>query len=224
MPFESSKSARHNILHRLRSTPAPFEDAPPRPADYLHVSRAPEGDLAERFKAEVERLSGHVHIVPDAEAGIEKVLELLANIPDVIAWDTLPLPGLTEALAQHNITRHIPHARHESRSETLHAAEPIKVGISGADAGFATTGTIALITRGDQGRLPSLLAPIHIAILPRARLFPRLEDWLHDEGRAALLQSNSVVFVTGPSRTADIEMQTILGVHGPGVVHVVIVG
>jgi L-lactate utilization protein LutC len=224
MPFESSKSARANIFARLRAQPAPFEDAPPRPAEYLKVSRPPEGDLAERFKAEAERLNGQVHLVPDAEAGIEKVLELLAGIPEVIAWENLPLPGLTEALAQHQITRRILYARHENRRAALQHAEPIKAGISGADAGFATTGTLALVTQRDQGRLPSLFAPMHIAILPRARLFSCLEDWLHAEGRAALLQSNSIAFVTGPSRTADIEMQTILGVHGPGVVHVVIVG
>ncbi len=223
MPFESSTSARQNILARLRSSAAPFESAPPRPTEYLKVTRAPDGDLAERFKAEVERLNGYVHIMPDAESGIEKVLELLAGIPEVIAWEALPLPGLIEALQQKGITRNILHVRGDTRREALDAAEPIKAGISGADAGFATTGTLALVTKGDQGRLPSLLAPMHIAILRRERLFARAEDWLHEEGRAALMQSNSIAFVTGPSRTADIEMQTILGVHGPGVVHVVIV-
>jgi L-lactate dehydrogenase complex protein LldG len=63
---------------------------------------------------------------------------------------------------------------------------------------------------------------VHIALLKRSRLYPRLEDWLYVEGRQALAESRSVAFVTGPSRTADIEMTPILGVHGPGKVHVVV--
>ncbi len=101
-------------------------------------------------------------------------------------------------------------------------AEPIRVGITGADAAFATTGTLALVTDEAQGRITSLVPPVHIALLRRERLFPRLEDWITVEGRAAVARSSSVAFVTGPSRTGDIEMQTILGVHGPGVVHIIL--
>lgn len=219
---QRSDQARAAILERLRATAAPFEDAPPRPDHYLNVSRAPDGDLAERFKAEIERLNGYVHIAQDTEAAIETVLKLLDGIDRVMAWDALPLPGLVEALAGRQITQITPRARGGSRSDVLQNAEPIRAGITGADAAFATTGTLALVTGADQGRLPSLLPPMHIALLRRDRLVGRLEDWLHVDGRAALRESNSVVFISGPSRTSDIEMQTILGVHGPGVLHVVI--
>jgi L-lactate dehydrogenase complex protein LldG len=140
----------------------------------------------------------------------------------VMGWESLPLPGLKDVLAAHGIQIVIPHARGDQRRAELQKAEPIRVGITGADAAFATTGTLALITNDQQGRLPSLLPPVHVALLRRERLFPRIEDWLASEGRAAMSASASIALITGPSRTGDIEMQTILGVHGPGVVHVII--
>jgi L-lactate dehydrogenase complex protein LldG len=179
---------------------------------YLPVTRLDDPDLVARFKAELERLTGQFHQAIDHAQAVEIVLSIIGEDRAVMAWESLPLPGLAEALAQRSIKVTIPRARGDQRTAELVAAEPIRVGITGADAAFATTGTLALVTRANQGRIPS----------ERKRLFPRLEDWIGVEGRAALAVSNSIALVTGPSRTGDIEMQTILGVHGPGVVHVVL--
>ncbi len=216
-------SSRDRILQRLRASKPPFEDAPPRPAQYLPVTRLDEdADLVARFRAEVERLSGQVHLPPTALDAMNTVLGIVGEDKAVMGWESLPLPGLKDVLAAHGIQIVIPHARGDQRRAELQKAEPIRVGITGADAAFATTGTLALITNDQQGRLPSLLPPVHVALLRRERLFPRIEDWLASEGRAAMSASASIALITGPSRTGDIEMQTILGVHGPGVVHVII--
>src|SRR5262245_1141112 len=207
----TNQSSRDRILERLRSNRKPFEDAPPRPAKYLPVTKLDDSDLVERFRAEVDRLKGKLHTPADDESAIDLVLDLIGGDPAVIAWERLPLPGLTDALAKRNVKITIPRARGEQRREELLKAEPIRVGITGADAAFATTGTLALVTDEVQGRIPSLLPPVHVALLRRERLFPRLEDWIAAEGRAAVARSSSVAFVTGPSRTGDIEMQTILG-------------
>jgi L-lactate dehydrogenase complex protein LldG len=167
-------------------------------------------------------LKGQLHTPADDEAAIELVLELIGGDPIVISWERLPLPGLTDALARRSVEIVIPRARGDQRAAELAKAEPIRVGITGADAAFATTGTLVLVTDEMQGRLPSLLPPVHIALLRREQLFPRLEDWITVEGRATLARSSSVAFVSGPSRTGDIEMQLVLGVHGPGAVHVVL--
>ncbi len=218
----NNQSSRERILERLRANRKPFEDAPPRPAHYLPVTRLDDPDLVARFRAEVERLKGALHTPASDQAAIDLVLELVGGDPAVIAWERLPLPGLTDALAKRNVKVIIPRARGERRRDELMNAEPIRVGITGADAAFATTGTLALVTDEAQGRITSLVPPVHIALLRRERLFPRLEDWITVEGRAAVARSSSVAFVTGPSRTGDIEMQTILGVHGPGVVHIIL--
>lgn len=222
MSNAGNMSSRDRILQKLRASRPPFEDAPPRPMQYLPVTRLDDPDLVARFKAELERLTGQFHQAADHAQAVEMVLSIIGEDNAVMAWESLPLPGLVEALAQRNIKVTIPRARGEQRTAELVASEPIRVGITGADAAFATTGTLALVTRQKQGRIPSLLPPVHVALLERKRLFPRLEDWIGVEGRAALAVSNSIAFVTGPSRTGDIEMQTILGVHGPGVVHVVL--
>lgn len=223
-------STRERILKRLRTATPPFPDAPPAPELPLPVTiLTPQeaGDyaaLVARFRAELERLTGVFHEAADPEAAIEIVLGILREqgAESVLVWEHLPLPGLPEALTAHGIAAHVPSPRGEGRQDATRALDPIPVGITGADAAFATTGTLALITKDGQGRIPSLVPPVHIALLKRSRLYPRLEDWLYVEGRQALAESRSVALVTGPSRTADIEMTPILGVHGPGKVHVVL--
>jgi L-lactate dehydrogenase complex protein LldG len=68
----------------------------------------------------------------------------------------------------------------------------------------------------------SLLPPAHIALIPRDRILSGLDELftrLPHPGE----QSSSMVLITGPSRTADIEQILVRGVHGPGVIHVVVV-
>ncbi len=219
-------SSRDKILKALRANRRPFEDVTPRPEAYLPVTRiadnTSQNDLIERFAAEARQRDTEVHVVPDTEAAIQTVLDIIGDDQSVLAWEDLPLPGLVEALAARTIKRTIPYARAETRITALEAAETVRVGISGADAGFATTGTLALVTSDAQGRIPSLLPPVHIALLRRDRIVPRMEDWFVEQGRAALQNSRSVALVTGPSTTGDIEQQSIRGVHGPGTVHVVV--
>jgi L-lactate dehydrogenase complex protein LldG len=210
-------SSRDEILAKLRSqkTKLPKPEVPPK--TYLPVTHSSE-DLLARFTAEVERLTGKVYSVPDSQAAIDKVIALVSEDRQVLAWDNLPIPALKTSLAERGIGVMTGHT--ESMNLTQQAA--LRVGITGADAGFATTGTLALVTREGQARLPSLLPPVHIALLRQTDLFARMEDWLQSKGRAALLSSSSVAFITGPSRTSDIEMQTIVGVHGPKDIHVIV--
>ena len=68
----------------------------------------------------------------------------------------------------------------------------------------------------------SLLPPCHIAVIERSKILENLDELL-DVCRQPAAQSSAVVLITGPSRTADIEMRLVRGVHGPGEIHVVIV-
>lgn len=215
-------TSRDQILDALRAHRAPFADAPARPRAYIPVTRFGAEDPLARFTNEVERRSGKVHAAADPASAIQTVLSLLDSDKVVMAWENLPLPGLDEALAQAKIQAVVPQARHEERTAILESAEKLRVGITGADAGFATTGTLALVTQEGNGRIPSLLPPVHIALLPRDRLFVHLEDWFADEGRQALLKSSSIALITGPSSTGDIEHHSVLGAHGPGAVHIIV--
>ena len=96
----------------------------------------------------------------------------------------------------------------------------IRVGVTKAICGLADTGSI-LIADGEGNPLQaSLLPEVHIAVLCTSDILPSLSNAL----RLPIVRaSRSAVFITGPSRTGDIEMSLTIGVHGPGQVHVFLV-
>lgn len=96
----------------------------------------------------------------------------------------------------------------------------VRVGITGALAGIADTGSLVLV--GGEGRplTASLLPDIHIAILRGSDLVPTLSDVL---GSPEICTASAAVIITGPSRTGDIEMTLSIGVHGPKELHVFLI-
>ena len=94
----------------------------------------------------------------------------------------------------------------------------IRVGVTKAICGLADTGSI-LEADGEENPLhASLLPEVHIAVLKRSDILPSLKDAVN-----LVRGTKSAVFITGPSRTADIEMTLTIGVHGPGELHVFLV-
>lgn len=225
-------SSRDRILSKLRSVPAPFEDAPARPKAYLPVTAiddtSPQGLLA-RFSAELTRLKGEVFPVTGDEAARGKVLELLQahKARSILAWDFahIPVQDLRRAIEGAGIEIIQPETHDEFRAETLELSRDAEVGLTGADAAVAATGTLIVTTAPGKGRIPTVLAPVHIAVITLDQILPRLESWLAAErarGMPSVANSANICFITGPSRTGDIEMELILGVHGPGQVQVVV--
>lgn len=97
------------------------------------------------------------------------------------------------------------------------------VGITSADYALADTGTLVMLSSQAEARLVSLLPPVHIAVVPKERVLSGLDELFTILPQPAE-QTSSMVLITGPSRTADIEQILVRGVHGPGEIHVVIVG
>lgn len=225
-------SSRDNILNRLRDARRPFPDAPPRPQRYIPVTpiddTSPETLLA-RFAEELERLSGKVYPVEGDAGAIEAVKALLAEnvINHVLAWDFkfIPVEGLEAALREAGVEVTHPDLYRDDREAHAEHIREAGAGIIGADAALATTGTLVMSTAPGRGRTPSVLPPRLIAIVTLDQLLPNVEAWLAREraaGMPAVRDSANVAFVTGPSRTGDIEMALVLGVHGPGEVHVIV--
>jgi L-lactate dehydrogenase complex protein LldG len=96
-----------------------------------------------------------------------------------------------------------------------------EAGVSRAAFGLADTGSVVLAAGPEEPRARSLLPPVHVTILEAERILPGLADLFRELG--AELPS-ALAIVTGPSRTADIEQKLVIGVHGPGEVHIVITG
>lgn len=95
---------------------------------------------------------------------------------------------------------------------TPQIASKAKIGINEVDGAIAETGSLIEISDKIQKRLVSSLPEIHIAILPKSRIFPDLKSALKSLSSHL---NTYVTFISGPSRTADIERVLTIGVHGP---------
>lgn len=143
------------------------------------------------------------------------------------------LPGfLEEVVATHGIGRAVVSRDPEtsgvvSRLEGLGvavlpwdgpaAAAAADLGVTGAVAGIAATGSVVVAADRAGGRSASLLPPVHAALLPVASLLATPADlWRHLGRVFPEGLSSQVVVITGPSRTGDIELVLVRGVHGPG--------
>lgn len=224
--------SRDDILNRLRAAANPFPAAPPRPKRYLTVAPVPDespAGLLQQFQFELDRLMGKSYLV-DGDAGARAcVVDQLRQrgARHLIAWDFahIPVNGLEAAIREAGIEITHPATHDEFREETISHIQGAEVGLTGADAAIAATGTLVFTTGPGKGRIPTVLAPAHVVVIEARQIVPRLENWVarqRAEGLEGLRRAANVCFVSGPSRTGDIEMELILGVHGPREVVVVI--
>ena len=108
-----------------------------------------------------------------------------------------------------------------SQGALREAAFLADAGISSVDYGVAETGTLALLARPGQGRSVSLLPPVHIAVLDANDVVAELAAFFERVTADGELPS-ALTFITGPSRTGDIELVLTVGVHGPKEIHLII--
>ena len=170
----------------------------------------PEGERVARFQGMLERVGARLVCVADpAAAGAELaricsaagVRALVASDAPLVAVLLADLPPELRALAP------------DAPRAALFACE---LGLSAAQWGIAETGTIVLESAEERHRLASLLPPHHVALLPRSRLLGTLgEAFARVRPGTGVPPSRTITFVTGPSRTADIELELVVGVHGP---------
>jgi L-lactate dehydrogenase complex protein LldG len=145
----------------------------------------------------------------------------------LLSWapSELPIPELRSQLEKHGVSLFVPTDMHEADARERAATLPI--GLTGVDAAFAGTGSLVLVPGPGRSRAASLLPLHHIALVPKSRIHATFESWLaglRSEGRLESLfrEHAQLAFVTGPSKSADIELNLTLGVHGPRDVHAVV--
>lgn len=183
-------------------------------------------DPVARFAEELTAAGGQAHLVPDRAAARAVVLQLLQerSVRRVLLGrgsflDTVGLDGALRAGGFE--VEAVDALPADGTRGAFFAAD---AGVSGVDYLIAETGSLALLSRPDQPRSLSLLPPVHIAVAGREQILPDLFD-LFATPLAASADSlpSSVSLITGPSKTGDIELRLVTGVHGPGEVHVVLV-
>jgi L-lactate dehydrogenase complex protein LldG len=183
-------------------------------------------DPTAKFLEEVALVGGHVHPVPSHDRAADCVLDLvrgsgtkrvlLGHSPQI---DRLRLRD--QLLAQGVKVESSEQLSAAQSRDTFFACD---LAISGVDYLIAETGSLVVLSSEGAPRSLSLLAPVHIAVVEQSQLIPDLFD-LFERLLPADAQSmpSCISLITGPSKTGDIELRLVTGVHGPGELHVVLV-
>lgn len=184
--------------------------------------------MVESFTRELTAVRGRVHGPQTAGQAIETVIKLLREVggDEILAWadEALPVAGLGETIrrAGFKALEAAVSADADGQREKQTQLSRASAGVTGALAGLADTGSIVVTSSPKRPRLASLFPPTHIALLPVDRLYPDLPTFLARHPDLTQHGSNAVI-ITGPSCTADIELTPVFGVHGPKILHVVLV-
>jgi L-lactate dehydrogenase complex protein LldF len=194
-PFRSRwKGIRQEVL--------PVDVQPAAVEAVAAVPETPQEPLAERFTHELEAVGGKVSRV--TRAGIPARLRSL-----------LQEKGIERVQADRYAASYL--------DGIAHALQPdpgIRAGVTGALCGIAESGSLVLTGNPESPLTASLVPEMHVALLPGSALVATLEQALR---RPEVRQASAAAIVTGPSRTADIEMTLTIGVHGPGELHIFLI-
>ncbi len=197
--------ARDEILARLRqqakyaAMPLPWQ------------SRQQFDDLAGQFVAALTAARGEAYRVHDLDEGLSLAGDLLQQVEaervvvnSEFPLDGVDLPGRWPAIHWHVVG--------ESQGDLRAFCAAADVGLSGADAALAETGSVIISSGPGRSRLATLLPAVHIALVSTSRLTSDIFTW--SASRQGTLPAN-VTLVSGPSKTADIEQTMTVGIHGP---------
>lgn len=195
----------------------PVTNVNKHPDDFaICPAKISEGNRIEIFRNELTSLGGSLDICDEKDV-ISKIADILSShqATSLLTWHDSQLPhGILDKLKLRGIEVIYP------ADANIEDINDVRVGLTGAIAGIAETGSL-LITSGEGRPLTaSLLPQVHISILREENLYPDLKSVLNLPN---VYQSSTAVLISGPSRTADIEMTLTIGVHGPGEVHVIMV-
>jgi L-lactate dehydrogenase complex protein LldG len=188
----------------------------------------------DRFRQELEQVAGVFHVV----AGMDEAPEVIGRIARergarrVVTWSAAALgadlaPGLSaQGLDATPMPDDPVSEAEQERLRQINAAA--EIGVTGADLAIAETGSFVLRAGPGRPRTTSLLPEYHVAIFDRRALVETLEQAgvVLEAWHAAAMPATAggvINFVTGPSRTADIELSLTRGVHGPRELHAIFI-
>ena len=201
-----------NPVHVPPPTPGPGDPVPhPR---YLTVD---PDDLVGTFVRSVEEAAASCHVVEREGDGIPADLldRLVDELDgrDVVVSDEPEAAAVGRQLAARGVTVREPTPEHAAQAG---------LGVTSAVAGIAATGSLVLDSRRMGSRSACLLPPVHLCVVGVNNLLQTPGDALRGVASAGDALPSSLVLVTGPSRTGDIEQLITMGAHGPTALHVVL--
>jgi len=213
-------NAREAILARVRAAartgrvPTGHAGSPKTSAQEERSAKALASrseDLLTHFSRELAALGVDCHVESTADA-VRARIEGLARDKTILSWDPDRLP--------YEVGSILPAAATGAAGRSVQAGAAL--GVTGCHAAIAETGSLVVLSGPGTPRTASLLPPEHLCVVRRADLYASMGEFFRVRA-ADIAAASCCTFITGPSRTADIELTLTLGVHGPGKV-VVIVG
>ncbi len=199
-------------------------------ASHVHDPRPVTGDpgrtpadkpLADLFVERAEATGMSVARAKSVADAREEISAWLSGrgIATAVCWDTPELRDLAQALDDVEVSFWNPDS-----ADLKSSAFAMACGITTVDHAVAETGSLVVSGKAEDGRSVTMLGEYHVALVYESQIVPDLYDLF-----PALRADNPdrlppcISLITGPSKTADIELQLVVGVHGPGEVHIVLV-
>lgn len=178
---------------------------------HLFPSTSSNTQLFEEFRTRATNVSAEVIRVQSSEEAIKALTDLIesVNAKKIVAV-SCPLQqslGLYDDLSKMDLKIYT------DKEDIAEHAETADIGISGVEFGIAETGSVCQDAYAIEGRLVSALTPIHVAFLNSSHILPGVQDAF--DVISQIFHQGYISFITGPSRTADIERVLTIGVHGP---------
>ena len=209
-------TARDEILQRAREALGGSSGEAAAPSEArIRIPQIPREDRIEPFFRAVTNLAGKAYLAKSFADALEYVAALVgdgsavaSNAPLLAECGITYLPGVQTGFKDLQALRQ--------------ACASAAVGITSAEYALADTGTLVMLSSEEEARVISLLPPVHVAVIPRVRILTGLDELLWIVPQPGL-STSSMVLITGPSRTADIEQILVRGVHGPGEIHVLVI-
>jgi L-lactate dehydrogenase complex protein LldG len=211
-----SNSAREEILNQVRSALRREVGSPVRPLPAsARIEPRQAGTIASEIDSllgEIRSLGGTTRRLPSARAISAALRELVEAeaIKKAMVWETPELHqlGVADSLRALGVEVVPLQATPQQLAEC-------DLGVTGVDAALPETGTLLLRAAPDKPRVVSLLPRVHVALVRPSALRADLPEAFAD-----VKADGYAVCITGPSRTADIELTVTIGVHGPKSLHV----
>jgi L-lactate dehydrogenase complex protein LldG len=220
------------VLDDIRRALGRSKTVKPAPLEaFLETTAADSGeDLTAQFIREVTAVGGFVyraHKGEEAGALIAQICKGGAS-PDVaVSGSSLLLEmNLAAQLAAHDLSVvESASFRSDEKGKLIARLAHCGAGVTAVAYAVAETGTLVLTSNEEQALLVSLLPIIHIAVLRPQQILASLTDAVSELGAQPVSGAapyRSATFITGPSRTSDVELTLSIGVHGPKELHLII--
>ena len=214
---EIMDSIRAHLAESARVAPAHAETVFTR-TELVGVSGAAHISAVKMFRERLESVGGHCTVVPDELEAARALTQIISELQSRVPAKRI---ALSDAPLVAELARGLP-------VEELQICPPVSelfsydVGVTMAQAAIAETGTLVLESEKERHRLISLLPPVHVAIVRSGDICLTIGDALKQLRGREEEMSRAITFITGPSRTADIELTLTVGVHGPKELYVII--